>query len=111
MRRLLIQAAHGAKLKRGTFYRAKYNKLVFRLGSANKAKVAIANRIARAIYLILGGDHYRELGYMRGDPHEQKVKKLVHQLRALGVDIKHVNHQMIVSDRKITVEKTGIVLD
>ena len=110
MRRLLIQAAHGAKMKRGTFYRAKYNKLVFRLGSANKAKVAIANRLARAIYLILGGQQYRELGYMRGDPHEQKIKKLVNQLRALGVDIKHVDHQMIVSDRKITVEKTGIVL-
>jgi hypothetical protein len=110
MRRLLVQAAHGAKLKRGTFYRAKYNKLVPRLGSANKAKVAIANRLARAIYKILGGEHYREIGYMRADPHEQRVKKLVHQLRALGVDIKHVNHQMIVSDRKITVEKTGIVL-
>lgn len=73
--------------------------------------MAIANRLARAIYLILGGDRYRELGYMRGDPHEQKVKKLVGQLRALGVDIKHVDHQMIVSTRKITVEKTGIVLD
>ena len=73
--------------------------------------MAIANRLARSIYLILGGDRYRELGYMRGDPHEQKVKKLVHQLRALGVDIKHVEHQMIVSTRKITVEKTGIVLE
>jgi len=98
-------------MKRGTFYRAKYNKLVFKLGSANKAKVAIANRLARAIYLILGGDRYRELGYMRGDPHEQKIQKLVNQLRALNVNIKYVNHQMIVSDRKITVEKTGIVLD
>jgi hypothetical protein len=111
LRRILIQAAHGAKMKRGTFYRAKYNKLVFRLGSANKAKVAIANRIARAVYLILGGQRYRELGYMRGDPHEQKIQKLVNQLKALGVNIKHVSHQMIVSDKKITVEKTGIVLD
>jgi len=98
-------------MKRGTFYRAKYNKLVFRLGSANKAKVAIANRLARSIYLVMGGDRYRELGYMRGDPHELKVKRLVNQLRALGVDIKHVNHQMIVANRKITVEKTGIVLE
>lgn len=97
-------------MKRGTFYRAKYNKLVFKLGSANKAKVAIANRLARAIYLILGGQKYRELGYMRGDPHEEKIKRLVGQLRALGVDIKHINHQMIVSDKKIIVEKTGIVL-
>lgn len=98
-------------MKRGTFYRAKYNKLVFRLGSSNKAKVAIANRLARAIYLILGGQKYRELGYMRGDPHELKIQRLVGQLRALGVDIKHVNHQMIVSNRKITVEKTGVVLE
>jgi hypothetical protein len=111
MRALLVQAAHGAKLKRGTFYRAKYNKLVFKLGSANKAKVAIANRLARAIYLILGGETYRELGYMRGDPQEQKIAKLIGQLRAMGVDIKHVNHQIIVSDRKITVEKTGIILE
>ena len=84
---------------------------MMRTGSANKAKVAIANRLARAIYMVLGGERYRELGYVRGDPHEQKVKKLVNQLRALGVDIKHVEHQMIVSNRKITVEKTGIVLD
>jgi hypothetical protein len=84
---------------------------MMRTGSANKAKVAIANRLARAIYMVLGGERYRELGYMRGDPHEQKVKKLVNQLRALGVDIKHVEHQLIVSNRKITVEKTGIVLD
>lgn len=98
-------------MKRGTFYRAKYNKLVFKLGSANKAKVAIANRLARSIYLILGGQKYRELGYMRGDPHEQKIRALVGQLRALGVNIKHINHQMIVSDKKISVEKTGIVLN
>lgn len=98
-------------MKRGTFYRAKYNKLVFKLGSANKAKVAIANRLARSIYLIMGGAKYRELGYMRGDPHEQKVKSLVNQLKALGVNVQHVNHQMIVSDRKVTVEKTGIVLN
>lgn len=111
LRRILVQAAHGAKLKRGTFYRSKYNKLMMKTGSANKAKVAIANRLARSIYKILGGQQYRELGYMRGDPHEIKIKRLVNQLRALGVDIKHINHQMIVSDRKITVEKTGIVLE
>jgi hypothetical protein len=48
---------------------------------------------------------------MRGDPHEVKIKQLVGQLKALGVNIKHINHQMIVSDKKITVEKTGIVLN
>jgi phenylpyruvate tautomerase PptA (4-oxalocrotonate tautomerase family) len=83
-------------MKRGSFYRAKYNKLVFRLGSANKAKVAIANRLARAIFKVLGGAPFKDIGYMRGDPHEQQVRRLVAQLKALGVDVKHHNHQMIV---------------
>ena len=107
----MIQAAHGAKLKRGSFYRAKYNKLVFRLGSANKAKVAIANRLARAIYKILGGAVFKDIGYMRGDPHEDQVRRLVAQLKNLGVDIKHENHQLIVNSiKKVSVDKTGIVL-
>jgi hypothetical protein len=60
---------------------------VFKLGSANKAKIAIANRIARVVYKILCGEKYKELGYMRGDPHEQKIKHLVGQLKAMGVSI------------------------
>ncbi len=110
LRKILIQCAQNAKLKRGSFYRAKYNKWVFKLGCKNKAKVALANRIARAVYKILCGDSYREIGYMRGDPHETKVKHLVGQLKAMGVNVFHHNHQMIVSDKKVTVEKTGIVL-
>lgn len=98
-------------MKRGSFYRAKYNKLVYRLGSANKAKVAIANRLARTIYKVLGGKPFKDIGYMRGDPHEQQVRRLVAQLKNLGVDIQHVNHQLIVSSvRKVSVEQTGIVL-
>lgn len=107
----MIQAAHGAKMKRSSFYRAKYNKLTYRLGSKNKAKVAIANRLARTIYKVLGGSPFKDIGYMRGDPQEEKVKRLVAQLRNLGVNIKHHNHQMIIeSVRKVTVEQTGIVL-
>jgi hypothetical protein len=107
----LIQVAQNAKNKRKTFYRAKYNKLVFKLGSANKAKVAIANRIARVIYKILCGDKYKELGYMRGDPHEVQVKRLVAQLKALGVNVFNYNHQMVVSERRVVVEKSGIILN
>ena len=111
MRKLLIQAANGAKQKRGSFYRSKYRKLSSRLGSANKAKVAIANRLARAIYKVLGGANYKDLGYMRGDPLGKQVELLVRKLRKLGVNIKHENHQMIVSTRKVKVDSTGIVLN
>lgn len=106
MRKLLAQAAQNATKKRGSFYRAKYNKLKFRLGSANKAKIAIANRLARVIYHILGGENYKDLGYRRGNPNEDKVKLLVKQLRNLGVKIKHVDHEIIYSSTKVKVDKS-----
>jgi len=55
------------------------------------------------------GDSYKEIGYMRGDPHENKVRQLVGQLKALGVNIKHETHQMIVSAKDFNVDKTGVV--
>ena len=106
---MLIQVAQNAKLKRKSFYRAKYNKLRYRLGSANKAKVAIANRIARSIFKVLAGDDYKDIGYMRGDPHENKVRQLVARLKALGVNIKHESHQMIYSTKDIKVDSTGVL--
>ena len=54
---------------------------------------------------------YKDIGYKRGDPHEDQVRRLVAQLKNLGVDIKHENHQLIVNSvRKVTVEKSGIIL-
>ncbi|MBX7231564.1 MAG: hypothetical protein K1X29_05715 [Bdellovibrionales bacterium] len=44
------QMKKNAKSKRKSFYRAKYNKLVFKLDSKNKAKVTISNSIARSVY-------------------------------------------------------------
>lgn len=79
------------------------------LGSANKAKVAIANRIARDIYKILAGDKYKEISYQRGDPHEQKIKMHIACLKALGVHIMHHNHQLIFSQNRLTVDTTGVI--
>ena len=110
MRRILIQAAHAAKQKRNTFYRNKFNRLKFKLGSANKAKVAIANRIARSVYKVLAGDKYKELGYGRAIEHEVKIKTLINQLKALGVDIRHERHEKIVSVKKVVVSDSGIQL-
>ena len=106
----MIQATNGAKQTKGSYYRSKYRKLQSRLGSANKAKVGIANRLARAIYKVLGGATYKDLGYMRGDPTEKQIEVLVRKLKSLGVDIRHENHQMITSVRKVKVDATGIVL-
>ena len=83
----------------------------FKLGSANKAKVAIANRIARAVFKILAGDNYKEIGYCRAVEHEDKIRILINQLKALGVDIRHEGHEKIVSVKNLTVDSSGISLN
>lgn len=98
--------------KKGSFYRTKYTKLRYRLGSANKAKVAIANKLARVVYKIIAGDSYRELGYMRANPNQDKILKLVSQLKNLGVNIKHQNNEMLTSIQQIAVNsQTGEIIE
>ncbi len=83
------------------------------MGSANKAKVAIANRLARVIFKVLGGAPFKDQGYMRGDPAAEQIRRLVAKLKVLGVDIKHVNHQLIADSttlktvRTINVDSSG----
>lgn len=68
--------------------------------------------MARAIYKVLGGKNYKDLGYMRGNPNEEKIKTLVTQLRNLGVNIKHQNHELIYSTRKVKVDRdTGEITE
>lgn len=74
--------------------------------------MAIANRLARVIFKVLGGANYKDLGYMRGNPDEEKIKGLVMQLKNLGVNIKHLNHELIFSVRKVKVNRdTGEIVE
>jgi len=109
LRKLLVLAANAVKQKHKSYYRSKFTKLQFRLGSANKAKVAIANRLARAIYKVLGGNEFKDIGYKRGDPHEDRIRKLIAELKSLGVIVRHQHHQVIIdSVKKVKVDKTGL---
>lgn len=72
--------------------------------------MAIANKLARVIYKVLAGAQYKDIGYMRGDPREQKIKNLLMQLRSLGVEVHGHTHQFIHSRRKVEVDDSGIVM-
>jgi len=49
---------------------------------------------------------------MRGNPNEEKIKTLVMQLKNLGVSIKHENHEVIYSARKVKVDRsTGEIVE
>ena len=61
---------------------------------------------------MLGGEKFKDLGYARGNPNEEKIKQLVKQLLNLGVNIKHQNHELICSVRKVKVNKaTGEIIE
>lgn len=66
--------------------------------------------MARAIYKILAGDRYKELGYGRAKEHEDKIEILINQLKALGVNIRYEGHEKIVSVKKIKIDSTGVQL-
>jgi hypothetical protein len=96
-------AANAAVKKQGSYYSAKFAKLTLRTGSKNKAKVAIANRMARAIYCILAGSEirYKELGSQHVVDEQKQIKNLVNRLKSLGVEVNLHTHEVI--DAKIRV--------
>ena len=69
--------------------------------------MAIANKLARVIYKVLAGDNYKDLGYRRGDPREQKIKNLLAQLKSLGVNMAYQNHEHIKGKKDWTVDDSG----
>ncbi len=87
LKEALIQAAKCASRKQHSFLSAKHRALKFRLGSANKATVAIANRMARMIFYIIKYKQvrYRDIGESRVESREALIKKTVRKLEGLGV--------------------------
>lgn len=72
--------------------------------------MAVANRLARSVYKVLAGDDYKEIGYARAIEHEDKIKILVNQLKALGVHIRHEDHEKIYSVKQVQVSDKGVTL-
>ncbi len=107
LKKALIQAATGAVKKNESYYKAKYNSLKFRLGCKNKAKVAIANRIARVIYILIKYDNeeYKDIGHLRVDSTEKQINRSIKRLKNLGVKVNYYHHKKYVeAKREITLK-------
>lgn len=86
---VLVQVAWAAIKKKGSYYKAKYYKLKARRG-ARKAIVAIAHRIAKAIYSIIkNGDEYKDLGeaYLNKPNKQRVLKSLAKKAEQLGMTL------------------------
>jgi transposase len=89
LRHALVEAATSAVRTKNTFYRESY----YRMGSRmprNKAKVAIAHKIARAIHSMLKtGTCFQDLGPAYADQVDKRrtANKLVKRLTSLGYSV------------------------
>ena len=86
---IMVEVAWAAVRTKGCYYKDKYYRLRSRRG-AKKAIIAIAHRIAKAIfYVIKHGEVYRELGedYLKQKRQHKKLKSLRQQASALGLQL------------------------
>ena len=84
----LVQCAKSAKNKKDSFFSAQYSRLVSHRGK-NRATMAVAHSMLIAIYFVLSGCAYEDLGsdYYLQFNREKKINSHVKQLSKLGVDI------------------------
>jgi transposase len=82
----LTQCAKTARRNKSSFFNAQYHRLVSHRGK-NRATMAVAHSIAIAIYFVLQGEAFRDLGsdYYNQFNREKKINSHIKQLSKLGV--------------------------
>ena len=82
----LTQCAKSAVKNKNSFFSAQYQRLVSHLGK-NRATMAVAHSIAIAIFFVLSGVEFKDLGadYYTQFNREKKINSHIRQLSKLGV--------------------------
>jgi len=85
LKKTLVQSANSAIRNKDSFFSAQYQRLVVRMGR-KKAIVAVAHSMLIAIYHVLSGNAYRDLGseYYTQFNKEKKIQSHLKQLKKLG---------------------------
>jgi len=84
----LTQCAKAAKKNKNSFFSAQYNRLVSHCGK-NRATMAVAHSMLIAIYFVLCGYEFKDLGaeYYIQFNREKKINSHIKQLSKLGVTL------------------------
>jgi len=84
----LTQSAKTAARNKRSFFNAQYHRLVSHRGK-NRATMAVAHSLAIAIYFVLSGQEFKDLGsdYYNLFNREKKINSHIRQLSKLGVSI------------------------
>ena len=89
LRALLVQAAHAAARKKGTYLAAQYRRLAARRGKS-RAAVAVGHAILVIVYhLLREGTAYDDLGPRYFDERDRQgvERRLVHRLEGFGYKV------------------------
>jgi transposase len=86
----LTQCAQSAKKCKDSFFSAQYSRLVSHRGK-NRATMAVAHSMLIAVYFVLCGCVYKDLGadYYTQFNREKKINSHARQLSKLGINIPH----------------------
>ena len=90
LRSALVEAAHAAGRKEGSYLAAQYQRLVARRGK-KRAAVAVGHTLLTIVYFLLTrGTVYQDLGatYFDQRDHVRVKHRLVHRLEALGYTVR-----------------------
>ena len=84
----LAQSAKSARKVKGSFFFAQYNRLVTHRGK-NRATMAVAHSMLIAIYFVLSGNDFKDLGadYYNQFNREKKINSHLKQLAKLGFTV------------------------
>lgn len=87
LKKTLVQCATSAVKNKDSFFSAQYQRLVVRKGG-KKAVMAVAHSMLIAIYHVLSGNEYCDLGaeYYTRFNREKKIQSHLRQLKNLGWD-------------------------
>jgi transposase len=85
LKKTLVQCATSAVKNKGSFFHAQHQRLVVRKGS-NKATVAVAHSMLIAVYHVLSGAVFNDLGadYYTQFNKDKKIQSHLKQLKKLG---------------------------
>jgi transposase len=88
LKTILCNAAVSASKKKGSYYKAKYYKLKARCGGG-KAALAIAHKLLLAVYHVLRGETFRDLGeaYLDQRNIKRAVSRHLKSLEKLGFSV------------------------
>lgn len=94
----LVQAAKAAARTKRSYFRAKYHRLAQRRGPM-RAQVAVARKILIAVFHVLSGATYKDLGidYLDNLNKARTITSLLRRLKSLGVDIAPTQQSRVVN--------------